>query len=78
MLTIDARCHDPNCSPDMYRMIGHCRNCGIKGILVLHTRRHEARDKDCPICGCVRAVSSDRLATDDEFPAAEATDGDDA
>jgi hypothetical protein len=62
----------------MYRMIGHCRNCGTKDVLVLHSKGHEARDKSCPICGCDRAVSSDRIATDDEFPAAEATDGDDA
>jgi hypothetical protein len=73
MLTIDARCDDLNCSPDIYRMIGHCTNCGTKDILVLHTRGHKARDKDCPVCGCHGVVRSDRLATDDEFPAAEAS-----
>ena len=72
MLTIDGRCSDPHCSGDMYRMVGHCTNCGTKGILVLHTKGHEARDKDCPVCGCTRAMRSDRLATDDEFPEAAA------
>jgi hypothetical protein len=68
MLTIDGRCDDPHCSKDMYRMVGHCRNCGTGDILLLFTSGHRRRPLTCPVCGCYREVCSDRLATDDEFP----------
>ena len=70
MLTIDGRCDEPHCSKDMYRMVGHCRNCGTGDILLLFTRGHETRPLTCPGCGSYREVRSDRLATDDEFPGA--------
>jgi hypothetical protein len=70
MLTIDGRCEDPYCSNDMYRMVGHCRNCGTGDILLLFTSGHETRPLTCPVCGCYHEVCSDRLATDDEFPEA--------
>lgn len=77
MLTIDERCSHPRCyEPNIYRMVGACRNCGTGDILVLLTAGHEAHGSAssfgyrCPVCGC-RDVRVSRLATDDEFPLAE-------
>ena len=69
---IDRRCRHRNCEgKDAYRMIGSCYNCGTKPILGLFTAGHEASgiSGDCPICGCTR-LHWDRLATEDEIPAA--------
>jgi hypothetical protein len=72
MLTIDGRCKDKTCAPkDIYRMIGRCHNCGTRDILMLFTAGHETRPLTCPVCGCYREVSSERLAIPDEFPEAE-------
>lgn len=77
MQTIDKRCGDPKCSPNMYRMVGQCSNCGTEGLLVLFTAGHESEPADCPVCECYRTVGRYRLATDDEFPAAVAEQGED-
>lgn len=73
MITVDNRCGVPTCSGDIYRMVGHCTNCGVKPVLILYTKGHEAlgpTSKPCPTCGNHYAVRPDRLATEDEIPAA--------
>lgn len=76
MLTIDARCTMRQCEhkKDIYRMVGHCSNCGTDNILILVSAGHEAprsmsSPENCPICGCAK-VGADRIATDDEIPEA--------
>lgn len=68
---IDARCGCPRCEArtgDVYRMVGHCANCGADGILILYRKGDQAARQDCPICGCTWSVVADRLATADEIP----------
>lgn len=68
---VDARCGCSSCvtrTKDVYRMIGHCANCGTEPILVLYRKGDQAALKDCPVCGCWHAVQADRLATPDEIP----------
>ena len=74
MLTVDARCFCQRCEgdgrPNIYRMIGHCFNCGQKPILILNREGDRAGKLTCPTCGVWNAVYQDRLATPDEIPAA--------
>jgi hypothetical protein len=70
---IDGRCGCDKCeerAQDVYRMVGHCMNCGARPILILYRSGANAADKDCPICGGYWRVHPDRLATADEIPAA--------
>jgi DNA-directed RNA polymerase subunit RPC12/RpoP len=67
MLTVDARCTDKSCSPNIYRMVGKCYNCGAEPVLVMFTERHEKSEVPCPTCG-TRRVNVSRLATPDEIP----------
>jgi len=69
MITIDGRCGVSSCSPDIYRMIGKCGNCGESDLLLLFTVGHSTEALICPRCGNKR-VYADRLATDDEIPEA--------
>lgn len=64
---VDRRCTHHRCTEkNVYRMVGHCTNCGAKPLLVLISARHEVpTESACPKCGCY-AVRCDRLATDDE------------
>lgn len=66
---IDGRCTHLRCSePDVYRMVGHCGNCGSGPYLILLTAGHEkSNEEQCPKCGC-RKVRCERLAADDELP----------
>lgn len=73
MLTVDARCGCCWCearTTDMYRMVGHCYNCGAKPILILNRSGDKAGLVDCPTCGAYDRVTQDRLATPDEIRAA--------
>ena len=77
MLTVDARCGCSLCegrTTDMYRMVGHCSNCGAKPILILNRSGDKAAPVDCPTCGAYDRVTQDRLATPDEIPAVAALD----
>lgn len=70
---IDARCGCSRCvdrTENVYRMVGHCTNCGAKDILILYRAGDRAARLDCPVCGNYRSVSADRLATADEIPEA--------
>jgi len=71
MLTVDVRCGNHNCvSKPIYRMVGGCLNCGATDILLLITSGHEHPYRArCPHCGNDQ-VHANRLATDDEIPAA--------
>jgi ssDNA-binding Zn-finger/Zn-ribbon topoisomerase 1 len=71
MITIDKRCDCKDCierTTDIYRMVGHCQNCGQRDILMLFRSGDKAGNGDCPVCGNWRSVSADRLATPDEIP----------
>jgi hypothetical protein len=73
LATIDGRCHCGRCkgrTEDIYRMVGHCHNCGAKPFLLLFRAGDPARPLDCPTCGKWYGVHTDRLATPDEIPAA--------
>ncbi len=70
---VDARCDCSRCvsrTQNVYRMVGHCANCGAKPILILYRAGDHAADRDCPVCGNWHGVKADRLATPDEIPAA--------
>lgn len=72
---VDGRCGCDRCrarTENIYRMIGVCRNCGAKPILMLFRAGDPTAPKDCPKCGNWHTVQSTRLATDDEIPSAEA------
>jgi hypothetical protein len=73
MLTIDARCWLRGCgNRNIYRMVGSCRNCHTKDVLILLTAGHKAGGSfghRCPVCGCDE-VFTERLATEDEIPVA--------
>lgn len=66
---VDRRCTHFRCAePDVYRMVGHCTNCGTGPLLVLLSAGHDvSHEGQCPKCGC-RKVHCDRLAADDELP----------
>lgn len=66
---VDARCRHHRCTEkNVYRMVGHCTNCGAKPLLVLISAGHSVPTGEaCPKCGCYD-VRCDRLATDDELP----------
>lgn len=69
--SIDARCGCKRCverTSDTYRMVGKCRNCGAKDIVILYRAGDDAANQDCPVCGNWRSVHADRLATSDETP----------
>ena len=69
---VDARCGCSRCvarTENVYRMMGHCVNCGANNILILYREGDEAARQDCPMCGNWRSVTPDRLATADEIPA---------
>ena len=74
MITISKRCICAKCEASgrdgMYRMVGHCTNCGQGDILILYREGDKAAKADCPVCGNWWSVTPDRLATPDEIPAA--------
>ena len=73
MMTVSRLCMCAQCTErtgDIYRMVGHCRNCGARPIPILYRSGDRAGDADCPKCGNYNSVSPDRLATDDEIPEA--------
>lgn len=77
MLTVDNRCTMPSCAhgKTIYRMVGHCTNCGAQDVLVLLSGGHSVGSwqPECPVCGCEGyngGIHLDRLATEDEIPAA--------
>lgn len=73
MITVDGRCSCQRCvarTENIYRMVGSCRNCGAKPILMIFRAGDPASSLDCPVCGCGRRVSADRLAGADEIPVA--------
>lgn len=78
MITVDARCkRDGHERDNIYRMVGHCTNCGTADVLLLITEGHEAprtNNARCPVCGCSGykgGIHPDRLATADEIPVAD-------
>jgi predicted RNA-binding Zn-ribbon protein involved in translation (DUF1610 family) len=79
MLTVSGKCMCSKCesrTTNQYRMIGHCLNCGQDKILMLFRSGDKAHNLDCPTCGergimSFSGVHPDRLATEDEIPAAE-------
>ena len=74
MLTVSGICMCTKCTSrtgNIYRMVGHCWNCGAKDILMLYRSGDKAAPLDCPVCGNCKSVHASRLATDDEIPAAE-------
>lgn len=79
LILVDSRCGHPRCDEtSVYRMRGHCTNCGNGALLGLFTARHEVGQgvlgrAECPTCGN-RTCRWDRLATPDETPGA-ADDG---
>lgn len=66
---VDARCRHHNCDEkNVYRMVGHCTNCGNGSLLLLISAGHRAPTAErCPKCGCYD-VRADRLASDNELP----------
>ena len=77
MTTVDCRCFCHFCekrTTSIYRMVGACLNCGAEPILFLIRAGDKAPTMtfpvECPTCG-VRAAYANRLATEDEIPAAE-------
>jgi hypothetical protein len=69
MITVDSRCKHPDCAEkNIYRMVGYCTNCETTEILMLFTVNHAKGGGDCPVCGCWRKVTPQRLATEDEMP----------
>lgn len=73
MLTVDGRCGCSQCEErtgNIYRMVGHCTNCGTEPVLMLFRAGDPKCDLDCPECGVWKAIHPDRKATDDEIPAA--------
>lgn len=68
---VDRRCGHPRCGEkNVYRMVGHCTNCGNGPLLVLLSARHEvSHTGTCPKCGNY-TVHCDRLAEDGELPEA--------
>ena len=74
MLTVSGLCGCPSCTErttSIYRMIGSCRNCGQRDILMLFRSGDPSRSLDCPVCGNYWTVNASRLATEDEISAAE-------
>ena len=64
---VDHRCNHPSHENDgVYRMSGHCVNCGTAPLVGLFTAGHDRFGKGgpCPACGC-RQVQWDKLADDD-------------
>jgi uncharacterized Zn finger protein (UPF0148 family) len=75
VITVSGVCVCAKCegrTRDIYRMVGTCLNCGTGDILMLFRAGDKAGVLDCPVCGVWRSVRPNRLATDDEIPAAEA------
>lgn len=73
MITVDGRCFCERCesrTKDIYRMVGKCRNCGAEPILMLYRAGDKATSLTCPTCGNWNSVHANRLATEDEVPAA--------
>ena len=62
---IDQRCNHRHHDGDtrVYRMSGHCTNCGTRPLVGLFTAGHESTGYHgpCPACGC-RSVQWDKLA----------------
>lgn len=54
----------------VYRMIGRCYNCRAEPILMLYRSGDTAAPLECPNCGVYASVHAQRLATDEEIPAA--------
>ena len=79
MLTVSGVCKCSRCEisgrDGIYRMVGHCTNCGQRDVLMLFRQGDKATGLDCPTCGMRgfswQGVLPDRLATEDEIPAAE-------
>jgi hypothetical protein len=68
---VDRRCSHRSCGgKSIYRMVGFCRNCGSGPLLMLFTSGHQASPGECPLCGCCDAVYPERLAAEEEIPAA--------
>ena len=70
-----CKCHRCESSerPNIYRMVGHCENCGQGDILMLFREGDRKANLDCPRCGAqghgtFGGVHPDRLATEDEIP----------
>lgn len=73
MLTVSGKCMCDRCegrTQNIYRMIGHCRNCGATPILMIFRAGDKTHDLDCPLCENWHCVHPDRLATDEEIPVA--------
>ena len=62
------RCEDR--TTDIYRMVGWCRNCKTRDILMLFRAGDKAHALTCPVCGNYFSVEPSRLATADEIRAA--------
>lgn len=74
MITVDGRCSCARCEArtgNIYRMVGACRNCGLTPVLMLFREGDPTAILKCPTCG-TREVASNRLATPDEIPEADA------
>jgi len=73
LVLIDCRCGHPRCDEQgVYRMAGHCTNCGRTGLIGLFTAGHQVANGvlgrgQCPSCGN-QTCYWDRLATPDEVP----------
>jgi hypothetical protein len=67
---IDERCTLPRCAEAasglVYRMAGHCQNCGAKPLVGLFSAGHEHGydGGPCPACGC-RKIRWTELADSD-------------
>lgn len=68
---IDGRCSCERCrarTEDVYRMVGVCRNCGTRALMLFRSG-DKAAECDCPVCGNWHAVMVLRKATADDIPA---------